>query len=189
MPNGTKAEVFSKTRTGKLITSLKPLAAAHPHSATTLLSWVEDLAKQVESDLADDGDLDCVEVLSQMAQVRGCVLGADHPRTLDTRRRLAHVKQHTIDDDCSSLMESYETLLDLLNAHVRVLGPNHPYVLECMLLLAQSAEGELLERKDVLTNALELSTRIHGAGHENTKRVTKKLWWLQREIEEVRIKA
>jgi hypothetical protein len=73
--------------------------------------------------------------------------------------------------------ESSEILLDLLNAHVRVLGPDHPHVMECMLYLAHSYEDELEDEKakDVSAQALELSTRVLGSGYPVTEDVAEML--------------
>jgi hypothetical protein len=158
------AEGGTDTSTVKLIKLLKPLAADHSDAVKILLSWGDDLADCLR-------DYDAVELYSQLAQIKGHVLGPDHPGTLDGRRYLAYAKWD------SGEPESPETLLDLVSAHVRVLGPDHPDARSCMLCLAESYEheGQWLKAKDVLTQALEMSTRAFGADHKDTKYVASQL--------------
>ena len=138
-----------------------PAARLH-HTSREALAIKQALAT-VATEAGDFGG--AIEILKDVTEEAGRLLGADHPDTLRSRNNLASAYQ-----DAGRLNDAIPLHEETLKAQEQLLEPNHPDTLITRNNLASAyrAAGRLNDAIPLFEETLEAQTRILGPNHPHT---------------------
>ena len=139
------------------------LPAARLHHTSREVLAMKDALATVASEAGDFGG--AIEILKDVAEESGRLLGADHPDTLRSRNNLASAYQ-----DAGRLNDAIPLHEETLKAQEQLLEPNHPDTLITRNNLASAYQdaGRLNDAIPLFEETLTTEEQLFGPDHPDT---------------------
>ena len=139
------------------------LPAARLHHTSRDVLAMKDALATVASEAGDFGG--AIEILKDVAEESGRLLGADHPDTLRSRNNLASAYQ-----DAGRLNDAIPLHEETLKAQEQLLEPNHPDTLITRNNLASAYQdaGRLNDAIPLFEETLTTEEQLFGPDHPDT---------------------